>query len=67
MIDWVAAILELTGDWCIGCKKRIGFILRLMGCVFWVWVAMTAEIFGLLAIVLVAVFINIRNYNKWRK
>lgn len=66
MIDWIAAALELSGDWIVGNKKRIGFIIRLVGCGCWIIAAITYEIYGLLLVVIPAIFINIRNFWKWK-
>jgi rRNA processing protein Gar1 len=64
-MDWIAGIFELLGSWSIGSKKKIGFVCNLIGCVLWVYVSVTYEIYGLLLVVVPALFINIRNYIKW--
>jgi hypothetical protein len=65
MIDFVAGGLELVGLWLVGCKKPVGFIFNGIACLIWVYVAISNGVFGLLLVVIPAVFINIRNFIKW--
>ena len=64
-MDIIAGILELTGSWLIGNKKRIGFIINIIACSMWVYVAFISHVYGLLIVVIPAIFINIRNFKKW--
>ena len=66
-MDWIAAIFELYGGWRVGNYERIGFIFTLIGCLIWIYVAINYQIYGLLAVVIPAIIINIRNYIKWGK
>ena len=66
-MDWIAGILELSGDWTIGNKKKFGFILKFLCNLAWIYVALTTKVYGLLIVVVPAVFVNIRNYTKWAK
>ena len=65
-MDIIAGILELCGLWIIGHKNKFGFVLNLIGCCFWIYVAFDKEIYGLLIVVFPALFINGRNYMRWR-
>ena len=65
MIDWIAAAFELSGDWLVGDKKKIGFILKLVSCTCWIVAALSYEMYGLLLVVVPALFINTRNFIKW--
>ena len=65
-MDWIAGILELTGDWTIGNKRKVGFILKLLCNFAWIYVAVTTKVYGLLIVVVPAIFVNIRNFAKWR-
>jgi hypothetical protein len=69
MFDWIAAILELSGVWKLGNKKKIGFLLSAACNATWMIVALitTPKLFGLLFLVIVLFFLNIRNYIKWKK
>ena len=69
ILDWIAAALELSGVWKVGNKKKIGFILACLCNLTWMIVALitTPKLFGLLALVIILFFLNIRNYIKWRK
>jgi len=66
-MDWLAAAFELIGAWMVGNKNKNGFILIFFGCLTWVFVALTRPgVSGLLLVVLPALWINIRNYIKWK-
>jgi hypothetical protein len=68
MIDWVSGCLELFGSWVTGNKKKWGFLISMMGNIGWVvYVIVTHSTYGLLVVVLPAIFINIRNFVKWHK
>jgi len=67
MFDWIAGGLELSGSWNVGNKKRIGFILNLLGCLIWILVAFTSRVYGLWLVVVPACYVNIRNFIKWGK
>jgi len=66
-MDWVAGFMELLGGWLIGNKKKVGFISNFIGCIIWIYVSATTEIYGLLLVVVPALFVNARNYVKWLK
>lgn len=67
MLDWVAAVFEISGGWLIGNKKTIGFYLNICGLITWIIVAITSQIYGLLLVAIFAMIVNIRNILKWRK
>ena len=64
-MDWLAAIFELSGNWTVGNKRALGFVLLMCCNVLWVAVALQSQLYGLLAVVAVSFVINIRNYRKW--
>lgn len=65
-MDILAGILELIGLWLVGNKSRIGFVLNFIGCVTWSFIAYHRGIYGLLIVVVPGIFINIRNFVKWK-
>ena len=67
MLDWLAASFELSGNWLIGNKRRVGFLLCIVCNILWVIVAFKTGVYGLLLVVIPAFFINTRNFLKWRK
>lgn len=67
MIDFIAGGFELAASYAIGNKKRFGFLLNIVGCSTWIYVACTHKIYGLLLVVIPALVINARNYLKWRR
>lgn len=64
-MDWIAGFLELIGGWLIGDKKKVGFVVNIIGCIMWTCVAINTKIYGLLLVVIPAIVINFRNYRKW--
>ena len=66
-MDIIAGCLELCGNWLIGNKNKWGFVLNFVGCVLWICVAIHFKIYGLLIVVIPALFINVRNFIKWIK
>ena len=67
MIDFIAAGFELTGSWTIGSKRRIGFLLNIVGDLAWIYVGARASLYGLVLIAGLALGVNIRNFLKWGK
>lgn len=65
-MDILAAACELIGAYLIGEKKRIAFIFNIVGCLAWVYVAVTKGIYGLLIVCVSAIIINLKNYIRWR-
>jgi len=65
-MDWLAGILELSGDWTVGNKKRLGFLIKILCNITWIYVAITTKVYGLLIVVVPAIFVNLRNYVKWQ-
>ena len=66
-MDWLAAIFELTGDWVVGNRRRLGFLLKLVGCGLWIAVALRTGVYGLLLVVVPALLVNSRNWWTWRE
>jgi hypothetical protein len=66
-MDWIAGVMELLGGWLVGSKKKVGFISNFVGCSIWIYVAISSHVYGLLVVVVPALFVNARNYLKWRK
>ena len=64
-MDYVAGLLELTSLWLVGNKQWVGFLLNMAGCVIWVYVSIDRGVYGLLLVVIPALFINSRNIWKW--
>ena len=65
-MDYIAGIFELVGMWLVGNKRIAGFALNIVGGLMWTYIAVTRDIYGLLLMVVPAVFINARNIVKWK-
>jgi hypothetical protein len=67
-LDWIAGTLELIGLWKIGNKSKYGFIFNIICGLCWIlYVIFSKTAYGLLIIVIPALFINTRNFIKWSK
>lgn len=67
-MDWIAAILELSGKWVTGRKNRYGWLFSTGAAVCWVlYVVITWSMHSLLIIAVPAVVINLWNFRKWSK
>jgi nicotinamide riboside transporter PnuC len=66
-MDLLAGLLELLSIWLVGNKNKIAFITYNIANCFWIWTAFDKKVYGLLLVVIPAIFINIRNYRKWSK
>ena len=64
-MDWIAGILELMGIWIVGNKKWVGFLFNMAAGAAWIYVSIDRGIYGLLLVVIPALFINMRNMRKW--
>ncbi len=65
--SWLASAAELTGLWMIGSKRKFGFLVSIIGNLIWVAVALLRlPATGLLLVVIPAMFINIRNFIRWK-
>lgn len=67
MIDWLAGLFELLGLYVVGNKNKFGFLFNICGNVLWIYVAFEYQVYGLLLVVIPALFINFRNYLKWSR
>ena len=67
IIDWIAAIVALTGVYFIGRKNKYGFLICAVSGVIWCCVALSTGVYGLLLEVVLLFILNIYNFNKWRK
>jgi nicotinamide riboside transporter PnuC len=66
-MDFLAGACELLGKWIVGNKNRWGFLIQICGSAFWIYVAVTHKLYGLLLVTIGCVVANLRNYRKWGK
>ncbi len=68
LVSWFAGACELVGLTIIGYKNKWGFIINMLGGLAWIAVAVfELPATGLLLVVIPALFINTRNFLRWRK
>ncbi len=68
-MSWIAGILEIIAKWLVGEKKKVGWLVHMASGVLWIIIAIQNPKIagGLLIICIPSIFINIRNYFKWKK
>ena len=67
-LDIIAGAVELIGTWIVGNKNKWGYVINLICCIIWIaYVLKSKSTYGILLIVVPAMFINIRNFIKWNK
>ena len=62
---WVASIVTLMGVWAIGNKCRWGFLLGVLGEMFWIVYSYHMHSWELGLMSAVFVFVYFRNYWRW--
>lgn len=65
-MDFLAGSLELLACWMIGNKNRKGFIVFILGNIFWFLSGWSTSLYGLMITSIIFSIINIRNFIKWR-
>jgi len=67
-LDIVAGAIELTGTWVVGNKNKWGYVINFICCILWITYVLTSKsTYGILFVVVPAMFINVRNFIKWHK
>lgn len=70
-MSWIAGLFEIIGGILIGNKNRLGFIFNFICCGVWIYIGVTnisnPDIGGILLVTIPMLFINVRNFIKWRK
>lgn len=66
-MGWLGSASVLTGMWFIGRKNRFGFLLGVLGEVFWFTRGYTASEIDLMGLALVFIAMNGWNWWKWGK
>ena len=64
-MDILAGIFELIGIYLIGNKNRWGFIFAIVGGLIWISVGLDKDLNGLIGVVVLAPFLNFRNFRRW--
>lgn len=65
IIAWIALAFELGGNWLLGDKYRWGFLIKIVGSVAWLTVAVLTDIDGLKASAILGFIISFRNWLRW--
>ena len=67
--DWSipAAIFTLTGKWLLGRRRRVGWIVEMVGGGFWHYLSWTSGMWGWFVMSLIIQYMNVRGFVLWRK
>jgi len=66
-VDLIATAITFLGIYQLGNKKRIGFIMTLIGNLMWLAFGVMTSSLGILIANLGLAMLNIRGYYKWGK
>jgi len=67
-LDWIVMLLNLYSYYLIGCKKKFGFILGIIGCIAGLLMfSLLTFSFPMLIMYISFSILNIINYLKWKK
>jgi len=66
-MSYIAGLVELLAKIVTGNKCKWGWILNIISGSLWAYVALTAEVYGLLLVAIPAIFINVHNFLKWHR
>ena len=67
-VDFLAGIMELSGAWLVGSRRKVGFLASFAGSVVWViYVFSKGHTYGLLLVCVPAAVVSLRNYVRWRR
>ena len=65
-MTWVAAAFELAGLYLLGNKMPVGFLVSVIGGVFWITYALLSKnTYGLVGVCSVAIILNMRGFINW--
>ena len=65
LLAWLALAFELSGNWVVGDKRRWGFVVKIVGSIAWLSVAVLSSIDGLVASAILGGLISVRNLVRW--
>lgn len=65
-MSYIAAAFELAALYILGNKNKLGFIFNFIANGLWAAVAIKYGIYGLLFVVVSSMFLNVKNYRKWK-
>lgn len=66
-MDFIAGLIELTGNWLVGRGSRWGFCCNLLSCIIWTCLAFAKPMWGLLVVVLPSLLLNAYNFKRWSR
>lgn len=64
-MDWVGTAFTLSGLWLIGNRNRTGFLVGIIGCIFWAVFGMERSILSITVVNVIFIFVNARGWLRW--
>ena len=66
-MDWIVSAIALWSKWLVGNKNSNGWLLSIVNQFFWIYIVVTRDLWGLLPIGIVSMWMGIRNYFLWTR
>ena len=67
MIDWLGLIFTLLGSLSVIKKRKYGFLLMLIGCLFWIGFGFQVDSIAVIITNIVFTVVNAFGYYRWNK
>ena len=65
-LDWIAGAFTLWAIHALGEQKRSGFVLMIVGNACWIALGVLTDLWGMIILNVVFVFMNLRGYSRWK-
>ena len=67
LLELAASLAAITTVWIYGNRSRNAPIIGILGLVLWWWLTISQEMWGLIPLNVVMLFVHIRNYIRMRR
>lgn len=66
-MDWIAAIMIALSAYMTGRKNKWGWVASIIGCIIFIWIAISNKIYGMAGLNTFVMILSIINFIKWHK
>ena len=67
LLELAASLAAITTVWIYGNRSRNAPIIGILGLVLWWWLTISQEMWGLIPLNVVMLFVHVRNYIRMRR
>ena len=67
LLELAASLAAITTVWIYGNRSRNAPIIGILGLVLWWWVTISQEMWGLIPLNVVMLFVHVRNYIRMKR